>query len=251
MTPNQQGRVVVVTGAAAGIGHGIAERFAEEGTTVVAVDRDRAGLQALETAHPNMTGIPVDVSDEISAGEAFAIIRERWGRIDVLVNNAGIELHGSVTEMPVEEWDRVLAVNLRGAYLMSRGAIPLMQAHGGSIINIASVHAFVAYPGCAAYDTTKAGLLGFTRALALDHGRDGIRVNAICPGYIHTPLMDHWLAQLPDREAEMQRIIDLHPVGRIGTPRDVAELALFLASPQAGFITGAAITMDGGMTLTR
>jgi meso-butanediol dehydrogenase/(S,S)-butanediol dehydrogenase/diacetyl reductase len=251
LTSQQQSRVVVVTGAAAGIGRGIAERFAEEGGAVAALDRDATGLERLATAHPNLFVLPSDVSDEASSAAAFETIRERWGRVDVLVNNAGIELHGAVAEMPVEQWDRVLAVNLRGAYLMSRGAIPLMRDQGGSIINIASVHAFVAYPGCAAYDTTKAGLLGFTRALALDHGRDGIRVNAICPGYIHTPLMDQWLAQLPDREAEMRRIIELHPVGRIGTPRDVAELALFLAAPQAGFITGAAITLDGGMTLTR
>jgi NAD(P)-dependent dehydrogenase (short-subunit alcohol dehydrogenase family) len=123
-----------------------------------------------------------------------------------------------------------------------------MQRRGGAIINISSVRAFVSYPGGAAYDSSKAALIAFTRALALDHGKDGIRVNAICPGYIDTPMTDEWLKTVPDRHETMRQLLAVHPLGRIGTPRDIAEAALFLASGAACFITGTALVVDGGMS---
>jgi meso-butanediol dehydrogenase / (S,S)-butanediol dehydrogenase / diacetyl reductase len=169
--------------------------------------------------------------------------------LDVLVNNAAVEVNGDVTATTPEEWDRLMAVNLRGAFLLSRCAIPYLRRQGGSIVNISSVHSFVSWPGCPAYDASKAGLMGLTRAMALDHGHEGIRVNAICPGYIDTPLMEKALRDVADRDAEVKRIVGLHAAGRIGTARDIAEAVLFLASDGASFITGATLVVDGGLSI--
>ena len=133
---------------------------------------------------------------------------------NVKPDNAGIEIAGTVSSLEVDQWDRLLSINLKGAYLFSKFAVPVMKP-GSSIVNISSVHAFVAYPDCAAYDSSKAGLLGLTRAMALDHGHAGIRVNAVCPGYIQTPLMEQWLAQVPSPEDAMAAVIRSHPIGRI------------------------------------
>ena len=242
-------QVVLVTGAAAGIGRGIAERFAEAGARVALFDIDGAGVASVARALPHAIAICGDVAAENDVVAAVDRTVHVFGQLDVLINNAGIERNGTVIEMPPDVWDRQIAVNLRGAYLFSRAAIPHMKGRGGSIVHIASVHAFLSYPKCAAYDATKAGLLGMTRAMALDHGCDGIRVNAICPGYIDTPLMDRWLQEMADPEAVVKSVTALHPVGRIGTPRDIAEAALFLCSPGAAFITGTSLTVDGGMSI--
>jgi len=237
-------RVVLVTGAASGIGRGIALRFLEAGASVVAFDLNPSAI-------PGAVEVTGDVSVEGDVCAAVERARETYGRLDVLVNNAAVEFNGDVTQLEPDDWDRQIAVNLRGAYLLSRYAIPLMRAHGGVIVNISSVHAFVSWPGCPAYDASKAGLNALTRAMALDHGREGIRVNTICPGYIDTPLMQKALRDSPDREEALRRILAAHPAGRIGTPQDIAEAVLFLASPGASFITGATLVIDGGMTLTR
>jgi meso-butanediol dehydrogenase / (S,S)-butanediol dehydrogenase / diacetyl reductase len=242
-------RVVLVTGAAAGIGFGVASRFAAAGARVAVFDIDGPGAQCSAEALPGAIAIQGDVASEADTRAAVERTVSAFGRLDTLVNNAGIELNGTVTEMAPDAWDRQMAVNLRGAFLFSRAAIPAMRGAGGSIVNIASVHAFVSWPRCPAYDTTKAGLIGLTRAMALDHGRDGIRVNAICPGYIETPLLEQWFNTLDDREAARRNVIAAHPVGRMGTPRDIAEAVLFLASDAASFITGASLVVDGGMTI--
>jgi meso-butanediol dehydrogenase/(S,S)-butanediol dehydrogenase/diacetyl reductase len=243
-------RVVLVTGAAAGIGFGVASRFAEAGAAVAVFDIDGPAAQRAAAALPRAIAIQGDVASEADTRAAVARTLAAFGRLDTLVNNAGIELNGTVTEMPPEAWDRQMAVNLRGVFLFSRAAIPAMRgAGGGSIVNIASVHAFVSWPRCPAYDATKAGLIGLTRAMALDHGRDGIRVNAICPGYIDTPMLGRWFNTLDDCETERRNVLAAHPVGRMGTPRDIAEAVLFLASDAASFITGASLVVDGGMTL--
>src|SRR6185437_10144720 len=172
----------------------------------------------------------------------------KFGSLDVLVNNAGIEVIGSVTDLTAAEWDRQNAVNLRGAFLMSKYAIQRMPPTGGAIVNISSVHGLVSWTGSAAYDATKAGLVGLTRVMALDHGPAGIRFNAICPGYIDTPLMERWLESVSNREETMRQVLACHPLGRIGTPRDIAEAALFLASDAASFISGTTLVVDGAMT---
>ena len=246
------GKTVLVTGAAAGIGAGIAERFSEAGYAVAAFDIDGGGASRMaERLRTNAPAVAIqgDVAIEENAREAVAQTVRQLGSLDVLVNNAGIEVSGSVSDLAPSAWDRQIAVNLRGAYLMSKYAIEQMRGRGGAIIHISSVHAFVSWQGIAAYDATKAGLLGLTRAMALDHGPEKIRVNAICPGYIDTPLMEKWLASVPDREETMRQVLTYHPLGRIGKPRDVAEAALFLASDAASFVSGAFLVVDGAMSV--
>ncbi len=244
-------KVALITGAASGIGAGIAELFAESGYAVAAVDIDAEGAKRMArklSAHARAIAIPADIGVEDQAQAAVACVIREFGTLSVLINNAGIEVSGAITDLDVAQWDRQIAVNLRGAFLMSRYSIPAMRKQGGAIVHISSVHAFVSWAGSAAYDATKAGLLGLTRAMAIDHGPEGIRVNAICPGYIDTPLMEKWLDSVSDREATMRQVLGVHPVGRIGTPRDVAQAALFLASDAASFISGTCLVVDGGMT---
>lgn len=242
---------LLVTGGASGIGAGIAQRFSEAGYAVALFDCNRAGADDIRRKLQNIgpaISIHGDVNEPGDAERAVAETISAFGSLDVLVNNAGIEIHGTVASLLIEQWDRLLGVNLRGAFLLSKYAIPQMK-RGSSIVNISSVHAFAAYPDSAAYDSSKAGLLGLTRAMALDHGPAGIRVNAICPGYIQTPLMDQWLNTVPDRETALREVLKSHPLGRIGTPRDVAEAVLFLSSESASFITGTYLVVDGAMTI--
>jgi NAD(P)-dependent dehydrogenase (short-subunit alcohol dehydrogenase family) len=246
-----KGRVALVTGGAAGIGAGIAERFVEEGASIAIFDINGEG--ARERAHQLCRIGPVlaiqgDVASEDSARNAVRQTVAHFGSLDVLVNNAGIEVAGAIPSMENEAWDRQLAVNLKGAFNFCKHAIPHMRGRGGVIINISSVRAFVSYPGGAAYDSSKAALIAFTRTLALDHGKDKIRVNAVCPGYVDTPMTQEWLKTVPDREETMRQLLAVHPLGRMGTPRDVAEAALFLASDAASFITGTVLVVDGGMS---
>ncbi len=244
-------KIALVTGAAMGIGAGIAERFVEAGAAVVVFDinAERAH-QTVQSLNRKGRAIAIigDVSCEEDVQNAVARTVQEFGALDVLVNNAGFEYLAQVVDLTSAQWDRQLGVNLKGYFLFCKYAIPHLRGRRGVIVNIASVHAFVSYEGYAAYDASKAGIIGLTRALALDHGREGIRVNAICPGYIDTPLMDKWLADLPDPETTMREVMRAHPLGRIGTPRDIAEAALFLASDAASFISGTSLVVDGAMT---
>ncbi len=247
-----EARVALVTGAASGIGAGIAERFVDARYAVALFDLNGEGAGAAARrlqAKGRAIALAGDVASEEDAQSAVQRTIAEFGALDVLVNNAGIEVTGSVADLTAAEWDRQLGVNLRGAFLFSKYAVAAMRGRGGSIVNISSVHAFVSWPASAAYDASKAGLLGLTRAIAVDHGADGIRANVICPGYIGTPLMDKWLDSTPDREATLREVIKLHPCGRMGTPRDIAEAALFLASEAAAFISGASLVVDGAMTV--
>jgi NAD(P)-dependent dehydrogenase (short-subunit alcohol dehydrogenase family) len=244
-------RVALVTGGGAGIGAGIALRFAEAGYAVAVLDINGAAAQnTVERLRSEARGLAliVDIAHESQVKAAVQNAADKLGSVDVLVNNAGIEVTGSVSDLTSADWDRQNAVNLRGAFLVSKYVIQKMTPKGGVIVNISSVHAFVSWAGSAAYDATKAGLIGLTRAMALDHGPAGIRVNAICPGYIDTPLMERWLESVPNREETMLQVLACHPLGRIGTPRDVAEAALFLASDAAAFISGTTLVVDGAMT---
>lgn len=242
-------RTVIVTGAASGIGAAIARRFLAEGDSVVLFDINADGARGVAEGTgraANALVVQGDAGAESSVREALAKTEEKFGAAAVVVNNVGIEFNATVEEQSREEWDRHIAVNLTSVFLFSKYCIPGMRANGGgAIINISSVHAFVSWPRCAAYDATKAGLLGVTRALAIDHGHEGIRVNAICPGYIRTPLLERWFAAIEDGEREVARA---HPLRRIGEPADIANAVFFLASEQASFITGAVLTVDGGMS---
>lgn len=242
-------RTVIVTGAASGIGAAIAKRFLAEDCCVALFDIDADGARHVAERsgrHENALIVQGDAGVESSIREAVAKTEEKFGAVSVVVNNVGIEFNGRVEEQSREEWDRHVAVNLTSVFLFSKFCIPGMRANGGgTIINISSVHAFVSWPRCAAYDATKAGLLGVTRALAIDHGPEGVRVNAVCPGYIRTPLLERWFAAIENGEQETAKA---HPLRRIGEPVDVANAVFFLASEQASFITGAVLTVDGGMT---
>jgi NAD(P)-dependent dehydrogenase (short-subunit alcohol dehydrogenase family) len=242
---------ILITGGASGIGAGIAERFSEAGYAVAVFDWNGGGAdemaRRLKKYGPAIS-IHGDVSEPADAERAVAQTVTAFGSLDVLVNNAGIEIVGTVASLSVEDWDRLLGVNLRGAFLLSKFAVPKMKP-GSSVVNISSVHAFASYADNAAYDSSKAGLLGLTRAMALDHGSSGIRVNAVCPGYIQTPMMDKWLDSVPNREATMREVLRSHPLGRIGTPRDIAEAVFFLCSEAASFITGTFLVVDGAMTV--
>jgi NAD(P)-dependent dehydrogenase (short-subunit alcohol dehydrogenase family) len=177
-------------------------------------------------------------------------IHNRYGSIDVLLNNAGIQRYGNVTETAEEEWDLVMNVNLKSQYLCAKHAIPYMRQKGsGVIINVSSVQAFVSQQNVAAYTTAKTALLGLTRSIAVDYAPH-IRCVAVCPGTIDTPMLRDAIALSPNPEAVMQECIDMHPAGRIGTAEEVAELISFLCSSKAGFITGQAIRIDGGLGIT-
>jgi NAD(P)-dependent dehydrogenase (short-subunit alcohol dehydrogenase family) len=241
-------KTALVTGAASGIGAAIAERFLKAGYQVALFDLD--GPAAAATAsrincEPQKLVLVGDVADEEAVKTAILRTVTELGSLDVLINNAGIEINGTVVDLTSGQWERQLAVNLRGVFLFSKYAIPAMRPRGGSIINISSVHADVSWPRCPAYDASKSGLIGLTRAMAIDHGRDGIRVNALCPGYIETPLLERWFAT---GIVSKEEVLKFHPLGRIGTPNDVAEVALFLASDAAAFISGTSITVDGAIT---
>jgi len=244
-------KVAVVTGAAKGIGAGIVERFVDSGAAVAGFDIDGEALRALADrlcSRGRILAIEGDVALERDVQKAIERTVAECGRLDIVVNNAGIELAGLIPDYTSEQWDRQVGVNLKGAFFFAKYAIPHLRVRGGVILNISSVHAFVSYQGDAAYDAAKAGLLALTRTLAIDHGREGIRVNAICPGYIDTPMTEQWLATVPDRDETMRQVLSIHPLGRIGTPRDIADAALFLASDAASFISGTYLVVDGALT---
>jgi NAD(P)-dependent dehydrogenase (short-subunit alcohol dehydrogenase family) len=242
-----QVKTALVTGAASGIGAAIAERFLAAGYQVALFDINEqaaVGRAARMAAGERRIAIAGDVADESQVRAAVVRTVRELGGLDVLVNNAGIEIYGTVVEMSSEQWDRQLAVNLKGAYLFSKYAIPEMR-RGGAIVNISSAHAHVSWARCPAYDASKSGLLGLTRAMAIDHGPQAIRVNAICPGYIETPMLAKAFAA---GEADRAAVVKFHPLGRIGTAADVAEATLFLASEGAAFISGAVLAVDGCLT---
>lgn len=242
-----EGRVAVVTGGGRGIGRGIVERFLDEGANVAVVQR--TALDAELAAHPAVAGIVADLGDPAAIPHAVDEVVERFGGVDIAVNNAGIMFERTLAEITPQEWQLMAAVNLQAPLFLARAVAPLMTARGGgSIINIASIEGLGANPQHAAYCASKAGIHGMTRALAVDLGSDGIRCNAIAPGWIDSDLSETYLDSNPDPVAARAALAALHPVGRTGRPTDVGDLAVFLASEKAGFLTGEIIVLDGGRT---
>jgi len=249
-----EGKLALVTGTT-GIGRAIALRLATGGARVVACGIDDGANRDL-AAEATQKSLPVevghcDVSDPESARHAVETAAQKLGGIDILVNAAAIHPFGTVLETGPDTWNRCMAVNVGGVYLMSRAAITEMQKRGsGSIINLASVQGYACQRGVAAYATSKGAILSLTRALALDHARDNIRVNSISPGAIETPMLarsaDHFGPGIP-HEIVFARFGAAHPMGRIGTPEEIANLAAFLASDRASFCTGSDFTADGGL----
>jgi len=249
------GRIALVSGGAQGIGRAIAARFQAAGARVVILDKDRlAGRRCaseLTASDPRLPAefLAADLANAEEIGPIAAELRERHGRIDVLVNNAGIEIAKSFATCTLEDWDRILGVNLRGAFVLTQALLPLFASTGGAIVNISSIHATHAFAESLPYACSKAGLVAFTRNLALELAPRRIRVNVICPGYVDTRLWEEYLQQAPDPAALDAATTALHPLGRRGMPVDVAEVALFLAADCAAFMTGASIVLDGGLTI--
>lgn len=247
------GKVALVTGGAMGIGEAVAVLLAERGAKVAILDRDGETAEKVASA---LTGrglaaraYPTDVAigDQVAASVA-AVVRD-FGGIDVVSNNAGIQRYGTVETTSEAEWDEVINVNLRSVYLVCHHTIPHLRKTRGAIVNMASVQSFATQKSVAAYTTGKHGLIGLTRSMALDFAADGIRVNAVAPGSVDTPML-RWAVGLDDKPEALMRVVEkMHPLGRIAQPREVAEAVAYLASPRASFVTGATLTVDGGLLL--
>jgi NAD(P)-dependent dehydrogenase (short-subunit alcohol dehydrogenase family) len=246
------GKVAIITGAGSGIGRAAALLFAQEGAAVVVVDRDEAGAAATVAAIRDHGGraepAVVDVADSAGVRHMVDLAVNAFGGLDIVFNNAAIAVFKGVEETTEEEWDRVLAVNLRAVFLGIKYAAPALRARGGgAIINTASVHGLATGAGIAAYAAAKAGVIGLTRAAALDLAGAGIRVNCILPGAIETPLMRSNLRAVGDEAEEFRKISAAEPLGRVGQPAEIARMALFLASEDGSFATGAPFIVDGGL----
>jgi NAD(P)-dependent dehydrogenase (short-subunit alcohol dehydrogenase family) len=245
----------LVSGGAQGIGRSIAQCFHRAGARVFIVDRDAsAGQRTAEELSSSADQRPVefeaaDLCREREVRDALRRIGGRCGRLDILVNNAGIEIEKSFESTTTGDWDQILGVNLRGAFLLTQAALPLFGPAGGAIVNISSIHATHAFPESLPYACSKAGLVAFSRNLALELAPRRIRVNCLCPGYIDTRLWEEYLRHSPDPVALDAATTALHPLGRRGLPADVAEAALFLAGHAASFVTGTTLVVDGGLTI--
>lgn len=245
------GKITLVTGGGSGIGRAICERFAQEGARVAVADWHRSAAEATVSGITAAGGTAVathgDVGSPDDAARMVAEAVDSFGGLHVLVSNAGQALVASVLETTPDQWDRVMDSNLKGCFLLARAAIPQMIAvGGGSIVLTASQLAFVGAERFAAYAASKGGVLNLARALSLDHARDGIRVNALCPGAVETPLLLNQFAGRDGPQGSLPDLVALHPLGRLGQPSEIAAAALFLASDEASFVTGSALVVDGG-----
>ncbi|HUO32058.1 MAG TPA: glucose 1-dehydrogenase [Bryobacteraceae bacterium] len=243
-------RVAIITGAGAGIGRGSALEFAREGAVLVIADLNEAGAQEtarlIQSTGGTALAVKTDVADPSSVEHLVARALEAFGEINVLFNNAAIQVNKTVEDTSFEEWNRQIAVNVGGVFLCSKYCIPHLRRTRGAIINMSSVNGFFVEPMCAGYCATKAAIIGLSKAMAIDHGKDGIRVNCICPGYIDAGLAEGYFQAQPDPAAARLAAGKLHALWRIGRPEEVGRAAVFLASDDASFMTGSAVVVDGG-----
>jgi NAD(P)-dependent dehydrogenase (short-subunit alcohol dehydrogenase family) len=247
------GKVAFITGGGTGIGRACALAFAREGAAVIIVGRRSASLASVAAeivaAGGEALALECDVTDRAAVETAIAAAEKHFGRLDVIVNNAGTVVVATAENTSDDDWERVIATNLTGTFLVSRAALPaLRRAGGGSIVNIGSALGLVARKDRAAYCAAKAGVGGLTRAMALDHAGDKIRVNCICPTIVETDLGMQTMSKTSNARAEREKRIAEIPIGRLGTPDDVAMMAVYLASDEATWVTGASFPLDGGLT---
>ncbi|OCC05786.1 short-chain dehydrogenase [Labrys sp. WJW] len=246
MSKRLEGKIAVITGGGRGIGLGITQRFAEEGARIAIVQRNAPPASIL---NEQTVFIQADLTRPDELASAVDRAAERFGGLDILVNNAGIMFEKTVEEMSEEDWDQMMTVNLKAPFLLTKRAVPLMRSRGGgSLINIGSIEGIGSNPGHPAYSASKAGIHGFTAAVAVDHGRDGIRCNAIAPGWINSDLSEIYLESMPDSSRIRRELLAMHPAGRLGEPRDIGNLAVWLASDESTFATGQVFVVDGGRT---
>jgi NAD(P)-dependent dehydrogenase (short-subunit alcohol dehydrogenase family) len=244
-------QIALVTGGSRGIGRAIVEKFLAEGATVAFfdIDADEAARTVLATAPAGpVEFIAADVTEEADVQRGVARVIERHGRIDVLVNNAGVNAYFDAVQMTEAEWNSVFAVDLKGAWLCAKHVLPGMKARGrGSIVNIASIHASLTIAGMFPYAAAKSALVGLTRSLALDYAAAGIRVNAVSPGWTRTHLVEEWFTLQPDPAVAEASVLKVHPMQRIATPAEIANVVAFVASDEASAMTGASIAVDCGL----
>jgi len=252
---NLAGKVAIVTGGGAGIGRAAAIALAEAGAATVVADVDLGAAKAVANEISQASGqalaLAVDVSSATQTAAMAKAAVEEFGGVDLLYNNAAIQINGSVTELDEASWDRVFAVNVKGIYLCSRACIPHMKSRGaGAIVNAASVQGMATQKRVAAYAASKGAVIALTRSMALDYAGDRIRVNCICPGSVDTPLLRRNAAVLGDADLVLERWGSAYPIGRVGQPIEIARLVVFLMSDEASFMTGASVVIDGGLTAT-
>jgi NAD(P)-dependent dehydrogenase (short-subunit alcohol dehydrogenase family) len=243
------GKACLVTGAGSGIGRATALRFAQEGGKVAAADvRVEAAEETAAEIGGEAIAVQVDVTSADSVAACVDHVVGAFGALDVVVNNAGVTIVGAAHDIDESDWDRELATNLKSVYLVSKSAWPRLVEARGSIVNTASIAGLWAIPADAAYCASKAGVVMLTKCMALDGANDGVRVNCVCPGYTQTPMIEGYFSDQPDPEEARTFATRLHPLGRLGDPRDIADAMVYLASDEAGWVTGTALVVDGGLT---
>lgn len=245
-------KIVVVTGGGSGIGRACALEFAREGAELVVTDINiKAALETLELLTPfkaKAIAIRADVANDDSVRELVEESLRTFPCIHALVNNAAIQINKTIEDTSFEEWNKQMGVNLGGVFLCCKYFLPHLRKSRGSVVNMSSINGFFVEPACAGYCATKAAIIGFTKAMAIDHGKEGIRVNCICPGYIDTGLAAGYFESQVDPVTARTEAGKLHALWRIGKPKEVARAAVFLASEDASFITGTAMVVDGGFS---
>ena len=245
------GKTAIVTGAGSGIGLATTRRLATEGATVIMADVRDADDEAAGIIESGNTArfVLADVGQESQVCALVDEVVSSHGRVDILVNNAGIAFARTVPDTTLEEWDRLMNVNLKGVFLCSRAVIPIMRQQGGGVIvNVSSEQGLVGASENAAYTATKGGVIQLTKSMAIDHGQDGIRVNCVCPGPVKTPLFDGFVESVEDPEAELRSFVEATILKRLGRPEEIASVIAFLASEESSYMTGSVVVADGGLT---